>query len=194
MAKPFLHHSDITLGEHIIEVTIMTYFESKKHKNINLDLALKIAMLHDLYTLPWQNNEEARVKHFSNKHGFRHPIEAVINAINWYPELFINEEEKKIIIDGIIHHMYPLPVSIFKDSLIKEIKNINLLDYLSDNDREIIENSSKRGKILNFSFSKSLYLEGKIVSKADKKVSFKQIKNLSSLFSLITGKNKSLKK
>lgn len=195
MSTPFFHHGSITLGEHIIEVTVMTYIEVKKYKLdrfINLDLSLKIAMFHDLYTFPWQNNKY-KVKHFYNKHGFRHPIEAVINAINWFPESFIYESDKEILIDGIIHHMYPLPVTVIKNWKELELNNLNLLDYLSESDKKIIENSSKRNIISNFSFSKSLYLEGMIVSKADKKVTLKQIKDFKSGLALITGKNKNLK-
>ena len=46
--------------------------------------------MHDLYTLPWQNNFEAKVDKFYNKHGFRHSIEALIN-----------------------HYMYLLPIRSF---------------------------------------------------------------------------------
>ena len=56
MTSEFLHHDKITLGEHIIEDTIVTYLLSKKHidtPDFNLDIALKTSMLHDLYTLPW---------------------------------------------------------------------------------------------------------------------------------------------
>ena len=43
-----------------------------------------------------------------NKHGFVHPIEAVVNAITWFPQYFKTKEKTVIIIDGIIHHMFPL--------------------------------------------------------------------------------------
>ena len=153
-------------------------------------------MLHDLYTLPWQNNKKNKVKKFCNKHGFRHPLEAVLNSIYWYPEFFENEKESKIIIDGILHHMYPLPVRIFStnEENEMELRNFELVNKLSNQNKKIIINSLNRGKIKNFSFSKSLYSEGRIMSKADKKVSKSQIKDMSSLTSLITGHNKSLKK
>ncbi len=200
LTNKFLHHSDITLGEHIIEDGIVTYLLSKKylnkHKNTNyrIDLAVKIAMLHDLYTIPWQNNKEAHVNHFFSKHGFRHPIESVINSINWYPEIF-NETDKEIIIDGIIHHMYPLPVRVFNEKKIDKIELKNKDDYykLSNDNKKILSNSSKRKRIGIISLSKSKYKEGKIMSKADKIVSRKQIKNFSSLSSLLTGHNKKIK-
>lgn len=196
MTNEFLHHSNITLGEHILEDAVLTYKMCKKRNNVNIELAVKIAMLHDLYTNPWQNNKKNKVKKFCNKHGFRHPIEAVINANVWFPELFKDEIESKIIIDGILHHMYPLPVRTFVDSDINkmELKNFDLIDKLSDQSKKIIIESLNRKKVKNYSVSKSKYKEGKIMSKADKKVSRGQIKNLSSLTSLVTGHNKSLKK
>ena len=200
LTNKYLHHSDITLGEHIIEDGIVTYILSKKyldkHKKTNyrIDLAVKIAMLHDLYTIPWQNNKEATVHHFFSKHGFRHPIEAVINGINWYPEIF-NEDDKEIIIDGIIHHMYPLPVRVLNENKIDkiELKNKDSYYKLSDDNKKILINSSKRKRIGVISISKSKYREGRLMSKADKKVSRKQIKNFSSLTSLVTGHNKKIK-
>ena len=201
MTNEFLHHSDITLGEHILEDTILTYVLSKKYlnkhhdTNYRIDLAIKIAMLHDLYTLPWQNNNEAKVNHFFSKHGFRHPIEAVINSITWYPNIFENEVDKEIIIDGIIHHMYPLPVRRINEKKLEkvELKNIGNYNSLSKNNKDILINSLNRNKIGILSLSRSKYKEGRIMSKADKKSSRKEIKNISSAKALLTGKNKKIK-
>ena len=145
-------------------------------------------MLHDLYTLPWQNNDLNKANHFLHYHGFRHPVEAVINAINWFPEIFIDNITSKKIIDGIIHHMYPLPVSKIKsfDSNEIELKNYELVNNLSNMHKEIILWSCKR-------FRRSKYTEGRIVSKADKLVSIHQIRNLESAKALITGKNNKIK-
>lgn len=201
MTNEFLHHSDITLGEHILEDTILTYVLSKKylnkHPNTNyrLDLAIKIAMLHDLYTLPWQNNEKAKVNHFFSKHGFRHPVEAVINSITWYPGIFEDDHDKEIIIDGIIHHMYPLPVRRINEKKIEkvELKNIDNYNSLSKNNKDILMNSLNRNKIGVLSLGRSKYKEGRIMSKADKRSSRKEIKNISSAKALLTGKNKKIK-
>ena len=197
MSAPFFHHGEITLGEHILEVTIVTYLLSKKYKNnkeYRLDKALQISMMHDLYEIPWQNNKQAKTKKFTNKHGFRHPIEAVINATIWYPDLF--DDCNEILIDGIIHHMYPLPVRVFTDNNNNslEIKNYFQIDKLTDFNKRMIIKSSKRKKIGNISICRSLYKEGRVMSKADKLVSIRQIKNLDSAISLITGYNKKLKK
>ncbi len=199
LTSEYLHHSDITLGEHIIEDGILTYLLSKKKlkkkDNYRIDLAVKIAMLHDLYTIPWQNNKEAKVHHFFSKHGFRHPIEAVINSITWYPDLFNDYDDSKIIIDGIVHHMYPLPVRVLNEKKIDkiELKNMDNYHKLSSEYKDLLINSSKRNRIGVISFSKSKYLEGKVMSKADKKVSRKQIKNISSAKALLTGHNKKIK-
>ncbi len=148
-------------------------------------------MLHDLYTLPWQNNREAKVKQFFDKHGFRHPIEAVINSITWYPEIF-NNSDSVIIIDGILHHMFPLPVKYLNNKT--ELKNRELYNNLDNKYKEIINNSLKRKKIGPISFTRSKYMEGRIMAKADRKVSRKQIRDFSSAKALITGHNKKIEK
>ena len=200
MTDKFPHHGDVTLGIHIIEDATKTYILSKKYinssknNNYRLDIAVKIAMLHDLYTVPWQNNVDSRTKHFFNSHGFRHPVEAVINAINWYPNLFEDKTEAEMIIDGIIHHMFPLPVSSSNnlDDNTLELKNFELVNNLSSFHKEMIIKSLSRKRILHISISKSIYKEGRIMATADKYVSIKQIKNISSAKALLTGKNNSI--
>ena len=195
MTKEFPHHGDISLGEHIIEDSIVTYKLAKLKKNIRMDLAIRIAMFHDLYTINWQNNKDAKVKHFFHKHGFRHPIEAVINAINWYPEYFSNYDEANIIIDGIIHHMFPLPVLRVKDNAESlELRNYPLYQKLSISYQNMIKDSLMRKRVGPVSFSRSHYQEGRIMAKADRLVSRKQIKDFESLKSLVTGHNKNLNK
>ena len=167
MTSEFMHHGEITLGHHILEDTIITYLLSKKYMarnkryDYNLSLALRIAMLHDLYTLPWQNNEKASTSSFFNKHGFRHPIESVINANAWYPELFENADSK-ILIDGIVHHMFPLPVVAFEQDMSNkyELKNFELISKLSDRNIGLLTDSSNRNRIGTVSLSRSLYPEG----------------------------------
>ncbi len=195
--KPFYHHDRVTLGQHIIEDAIMTYILSRKYKNKNnydISIALKIAMFHDLYTEPWQNN--GYNTKFLNKHGFRHPLEAVINVINWYPQYFKNERESRKIIDGILHHMYPLPVDRFNDTNNNaELINYDLIENLTDEQKRILYLSTSRGKIGLVSLSKSKYLEGRVMSRADKKVSLGNYKGskVGSIISLLNGKNKHLK-
>lgn len=189
----FPHHGKLSLGLHIIDVVVMTYKLGKKKLNSNdLNVALKIAAMHDLFTMPWQNNPLSANKKFFNRHGFAHPVEAVINSYTWFKEEY--NDDADIIIDGIIHHMYPLPVIVINsDDNTRELYNFDLYQRLPKNIKELIKKSSNRNKFLNLSWCRSKYVTGKIVSKADKKVSFTQIKSFRSALALITGHNKELK-
>lgn len=178
MTDKFLHHSNITLGYHILQTTTITYILCKKalknKKDIDINLALNIAMMHDLYTVQWRKNKIGKAKRFSNLHGFRHPIESVVNSFNWYPDLFRNNEKSYELIDGIIHHMYPLPVRRIDNSIYNELelKNFALLKNI---DRKYIDEMIKscyRGKIGLYSFAMPYSIEGKIVSSADKRATF----------------------
>lgn len=196
----FPHHGSVTVAEHLIEDTIKTYLLSKiyimkkKNKNYDIKSAIYIAIFHDLYTVPWQNNSESKVVKFQNVHGFRHPVEAVINAYNWFPQLF-NDDNYVKIIDGIVHHMYPLPViSINSDLNTRELKNYELYRRLPNKIKNALIMSTKRNCIFGFSLAKSKYVEGRIMSRADKYVSIKQLKSIYDWIALLTGKNKRLTK
>ena len=168
--------------------------KNKKGKKVNKRLAVITAMFHDLYEKPWQNSE-IKKKVFRNAHGFTHPIEASINAIIWYPEYFKNRKEAEIIIDGILHHMFPFPLRSIKNFEELELNNYNKIKKIDDDLLEMIIKSSNKNKLFNVSFKKSIYLEGKLVSKADKIVSMlKDITSFNALLACLTGKNPDLKK
>lgn len=186
--KEFPHHDNFTLGEHILEVAMFTYLECKKRTDINLETAVMIAMMHDLYTLPWQNNPNNRVEYFFNKHGFRHPIEAVINAVNWYPEVF-NKYDGEVIIDGIVHHMFPMPVRAFNERDL-ELKNEVTIEGVY---KDLLIESSNRCTIGDISFCRSRFKEGRVVSKGDRKSTRIHLQNVESLTSGVTGYNRNLK-
>lgn len=200
MTNKYLHHGVTTLGEHLLEDIVLSYKISKKYENnkkypdFDINTVVKIAKMHDLYKMPWQNNPDASNKKFYNKHGFRHPIEAVINAIKWFPEEFSDDYEAYKIIDGIIHHMYPLPVSRLittkKNHL--QLNNYEALVNLPEKYQRMIIQSSNRNKIGPFSFAKSKFVEGRIMSHADKKVSINQFESIISFIALLTGKNKKI--
>ena len=196
---PYWHHDNKTLAEHIICDAIVTYKiitkpKLKKHKDIDINTTILIAMFHDLYEEPWQNNIKFKYKKLVNKHGFIHPIEAITNAITWFPQYFKDEQITFKIIDGILHHMYPLPVRAL-DNTKMELNNQQKFDKLSDKYKKMIEISTKIGKVGSLSFRKSIYLEGRILSKADKIVALgKDIKSINGLVALISGKNKKLLK
>lgn len=206
MTDEYPHHDLVTLGEHIISDTIVTYILSKKQKtDYNLKTALHISMFHDLYTLPWQNNKENKRYKLFNMHGFTHPIEAVVNAATWYPTYFEKESESKKIVDGVIHHMYPFPVrAVDKNDM--ELNNATSYEKLPNSIKEQIKDSTSRGNI-RFSFlskgkneflkgtvslSRSLYKEGNVMSKADKIVSFKKDFTINGAIACVTGYNKNL--
>lgn len=188
--EPFFHHGSTTLGDHIIKDALITYRLAKiykykhPHREIDEALAVVIALFHDLYTSPWQNTDLE--KPLFEKHGFMHPLEAIINAYTWYPEYFEDKIKREKIIDGIAHHMYPFPVR-------KVHKNIKINDEYINNFKLyklLVKTTLSKGK--NLSFKKASFIEGRIVSKADKKATIKEIKNLSSLLALVTAKNKSI--
>ena len=172
----FLHHDNVTLGEHIIEVAIETFIISKKTKNnIDLELTLNIAMMHDLYSTSW-NNEDSAVDIFSNKHAFRHPIESVINSANWFPDIYDKSDSYKLI-DGIAHHMFPIHVVSFKDSEKNdlELRNFDLIEFISNKANKQLQISTyNNGHKMILRPSK--YKEGIIVSNADKIVTINNLK------------------
>lgn len=193
-AETFPHHAKVSLGEHIISDALLTY-KMTKEKNWTKqeqERAIKIALFHDLYELPWQNNDYK--KKIVNKHGFTHPIEAAINAATWYPDFFKDDIEMQIILDGIIHHMFPFPVRVInqKDA---ELHNQKKFENLPPKIKENIIKASQRNKIKSLSFSKSKYQEGRIVSKADKKIAWgKELNSPHSILACVTGKNPTLQK
>ena len=197
----FPHHGNTSISRHIIEDAIKTYLLSKmyvmkkKNKQYDMKVAIYIALFHDLYTVPWQNNKESKVSKFRNVHGFRHPVEAVINAYNWYPDIFRDNDMVKLI-DGIVHHMYPLPVIVLDDNNdnVRELKNFNLYKKLPKDIKDILIENTHRNKLGYYSVARSKYKEGRIMAKADKYVSVKQLKNLYDVVALVTGRNKGLKK
>ncbi len=189
------HHAKVSLGRHILNDAIEAYKIAKKKQtkyNLNLRLVILIAMFHDLYELPWQNSGLS--KKLRNRHGFTHPIEAAINAVTWFPEYFSDQDEAKIILDGIIHHMYPFPVrAITKDFRDIDINNLKKLENLPPNIKEFIIKSSLRYHFLKVSLSRSNSKEGRIVSTADTLVSVKkENKNFNAYKATITGKNPDL--
>lgn len=190
MTDEFPHHGKTTLGEHILEDTIITYIickkKQRKGKKIDLMLAISIALMHDLYTEPWQNNPN-KPKKFSNSHGFRHPIEAVINAILWYPEVFKESADQYALIDGIIHHMYPFPAGYFKNTKKNnlELKNFKKIKRIDKKYLDMIILSTKRGRFGPYSIAKATTLEGRIVSKADKIASSRDFDSVQSVIACL---------
>ncbi len=197
--KLYPHHGTVSVGTHILHDAIITYKlslkENGKNKNLNIRLAILIAMFHDLYELPWQNSPIKKEK-FINKHGFVHSIEAIINSINWFPQYFENIEDAKIIIDGVIHHMWPFPLRAIDFNIYNtEINNLEKAQFVPKHLQQLIISSSCRLKFFHISLSKSKFREGKVMSKADKIITIKkELTHFNSYKSLITGNNPDLYK
>ena len=194
-SKRFLHHGKTTLGEHILEDTIITYLLlcNDKGKNVDLEIALKVSMMHDMYTIPWQN-ASIKKDSFFHLHGFTHPIEAVINSLVYFKKEFKDDRTAKRLIDGIIHHMYPFPVACFNNIEENELElfNFKLLKKISRKHIDMIIESSNRCKIGKISICRSKYLEGRVMSRADKISTIKQLDGICDAKALVTGKNKKL--
>ena len=197
--SPYWHHDNKTIAEHIICDTIVTYkivdkLQKKKRLNkiINIKNAILISMFHDLYQEPWQNNFDMNYKKLINKHAFTHPIEAAINAITWFPQYFENKNDAFIIIDGIVHHMFPLPVRAVNNNDM-QLNNNDKYNNISNKYIKMLQLSTKTGRFNNLSLRKSLFLEGRIMSKADKIVAIrKDLKSIDGYIAFLTGKNKKL--
>ena len=195
----FPHHGKKSLGDHIVSDAIVTYViasKKKRHgKDVDVSLAVIIAMFHDLYELPWQNAKIVK-NHIVNKHGFTHPLEAIVNAYTWFPEYFEDDERAMKIVDGVIHHMWPFPVRAIDTTFsAAELNNLNKLDNLDNRIRNIIIKSSTRKEIRHISFSRSISIEGRIVSYADTKVSIgKELKSAYAIIAIITGINLGIRK
>lgn len=196
LQDPFLHHQDVYVGEHILGDTILAYKVCKK-KNKDADFIRRtvlISMFHDLYVQSWMIYNPK--KHFINSHAFLHPIEAIINAITWFPEYFLDVEDAKIIIDGVLHHMYPCPVRAFTD-LEMELPNYELYEALDNKYKMIIECSLVPCMFRNMSLRRSFYVEGRILSHVDKVITMKKdLKGkkafgaCKTLFLAVAGRNK----
>lgn len=98
--KFYKHHGNITVYDHSLAVSKISYIIAKKLKKDYKSAAIG-GLLHDFYKKPWQNN---LVKNkFFKAHGFTHANEALENSYDYFPHLM----NKKI--DNIIlRHMFPL--------------------------------------------------------------------------------------
>ena len=197
--KEFSHHGDTSLGKHILCDAIVSYLIAKrKHKknDCDVELATIIAMFHDLYELPWQNSGR-KVKNFIHKHGFTHPLEAVTNAYMWYPEYFTDFKTNEMIIDGVVHHMWPFPVLSINDNT--ELNNMDKYEKLPSVIKNILIHSSSKNKINvpggSISICRANSYEGRVISLADKIITCSS-DNLGfyDTIALVTGKNKNLEK
>lgn len=98
--KQYCHHGNITVYEHSLRVSKLSYVMAKKLKKDYKTAALA-GLLHDFYYHPWQENRTK--EKFFQAHGFTHAKEARLNAYSFFPELMNDRIE-----DAILKHMFPL--------------------------------------------------------------------------------------
>ena len=101
--KTYAHHGKITVYDHSLAVSKLSYKIAKKLKRDYKAAAIG-GLLHDFYYEPWQGN--TKKTKFFKKHGFVHASEARDNSYQYFPE-YMNEKIENI----IIRHMFPLNIT-----------------------------------------------------------------------------------
>ena len=99
--KHYPHHGKISVYEHSLAVSKLSYDIAKKLK-LDYKSAAIGGLLHDFYPNPWPSNKQ---KKFFKKHGFVHAREAMENSYQYFPEL-MNDKISNI----ILRHMFPLNI------------------------------------------------------------------------------------
>ena len=90
--------------------------------------------------------------------------------------------------------MYPLPVRAIDDTDL-ELNNQDRYDLLDEKYKKIMKASTLIGKVGHYSLRRSFYIEGRVMSRADKIVAMrKDLHSLNGYLALITGNNNKLKK
>lgn len=98
--KKYKHHSDISVYDHCLAVSKVSYKLARKMK-LDYKSAAIGGLLHDFYSKPWQENKNTGK--LLEAHGFTHAKDALYNAHKYFPNL-MNET----IDDIILRHMFPL--------------------------------------------------------------------------------------
>ena len=102
--KCWVHHENVSLYEHLIIVSYMSYKICKK-RGWNFKDAAIGGLLHDFYYRPWQEHLDEK-KPFFKQHGFVHASEALENSKKYFPE-YMNDRVCNI----ILRHMFPLNIT-----------------------------------------------------------------------------------
>lgn len=98
--KHYKHHGDISVYDHSLAVSKLSYILAKKF-NCDYKSAAIAGLLHDFYYKPWQENIQKQK--FLKKHGFVHAEQAMNNSYRFYAN-YMNEK----IANSILRHMFPL--------------------------------------------------------------------------------------
>lgn len=100
--KNYPHHGTITVYEHSLSVSKLSYLIAKNMK-LDYKAAAIGGLLHDFYYEPWQGKPKS--KNLFKKHGFVHAKEAANNAQIYFPG-YMNRKVENI----ILRHMFPLNI------------------------------------------------------------------------------------
>lgn len=101
--KTYAHHGKITVYDHCLSVSKLSYKIAKKLKKDYKAAAIG-GLLHDFYYEPWQGKKIKQP--FLKKHGFTHAREARNNSYRYF-EIYMNEKIENI----ILRHMFPLNIT-----------------------------------------------------------------------------------
>lgn len=100
--KKYMHHDDITVYDHVINVSLKSYSMAKR-LHLNWKDASVAGLLHDFYCNPWMS---AKIKKpFFQKHGFTHANDALQNSRKYFSE-YMNP----VVENAILRHMFPLNI------------------------------------------------------------------------------------
>ncbi len=102
--KKYLHHGKITVYEHSLKVSIVSYEIAKLLRWKSKRSVAIGALLHDFYDKPWQESQEKLP--LLKQHGFVHAKEALRNA-EYYFSPYMDKRTKNI----IERHMFPLNIT-----------------------------------------------------------------------------------
>jgi uncharacterized protein len=137
--KKYRHHANHTIYRHSISVAYIAYKMSINKKNIDLNLLIRAALLHDYYLYDWHDLNHKR------PHGLTHPKTAANNALR---DFNITKLEYK----AIKTHMFPLTLFAIPTSRIAWIisiadKRSALFEYKMDKKLKNEFNYKKKAKL-----------------------------------------------
>ena len=112
--KDISMHRGSNCYEHVFKVAKKAIRKSLRRKDVNLEVVLIGAILHDYYLYDWRKNKE-----LLKGHGKHHPDIAIENAVR---DFGINDEVKRV----IKTHMWPVNIKAYPNT--KEAKIVSLSD------------------------------------------------------------------
>lgn len=100
--RTFRHHGDVTVYEHCLKVSKLSYRIAKR-LHLNYRDAAIAGLLHDFYTTPWQ---DIKIKQpLFKRHGFTHAADALSNSRKYFKRYLNSNIE-----NAILRHMFPLNI------------------------------------------------------------------------------------